>query len=245
MRDEAVPERISKGRVGVPLTALSARPIVRWLFEKNPQWRRKDLAAEVQRIHARFGGVSGAQQAVMVIKKTLQHLVAEGDIESVTNGFGLWRYKGAAEAGSADVIQCGAELAGAPDEDEDAAVIETVGEGSESVYVYFNPNDRRLASLEGRGTWECKVGRTEGSVHARLLEQGAKTALSHTPVIALVMRTPDAGALERAVHAALRLADATVDDSPGTEWFMTSPERIKKWHEGFTHSLEILIEASR
>jgi len=245
MQGEEVPERVSEGRLGVPLTALSARPIVRWLFDKNPQWRRKDLAEEVERIHARYGGVSGAQQAVMVIKKTLQHLVAEGDVESVPNGFGLWRSKGSQEGGLSELIERPPELPGVPDEDGDTTAVETVGEGSESVYVYYNPNDRRLASLEGRDTWECKVGRTEGSVRARLLEQGTKTALSHEPVIALVMRTPDSGALERAVHAALRLADATVDDSPGTEWFMTSPGRIKKWHQEFAHSLEMLMVTAR
>jgi hypothetical protein len=48
-----------------------------------------------------------------------------------------------------------------------------VGAGRECVYLYFNPNDRRLVELEGRDVWECKIGRT-GSRDAiqRILGQG-------------------------------------------------------------------------
>ena len=48
-----------------------------------------------------------------------------------------------------------------------------VGAGCECVYLYFNPNDRRLAELEGGDVWECKIGRT-GSRDAiqRILGQG-------------------------------------------------------------------------
>jgi hypothetical protein len=42
------------------------------------------------------------------------------------------------------------------------------------------------------------------------------------------------------LHAALRLIDAQVPDSPGAEWFMTSPEIIEAWFMSFQQSLSLL-----
>ena len=40
-------------------------------------------------------------------------------------------------------------------------------------------NDRRLAELEGRDVWECKIGRTSSrDAIQRILGQGIRTALS-------------------------------------------------------------------
>ena len=113
-----------------------------------------------------------------------------------------------------------------------------VGAGSECVYLYFNPNDRRLAELEGRDVWECKIGRT-GSRDAiqRILGQGIRTALSRLPTVGLVLRAEDSAALESALHSSLRLVGAEVPDSPGNEWFITSPARVEAWYESFQNSL--------
>lgn len=55
-----------------------------------------------------------------------------------------------------------------------------VGDGPQCVYLYFNPNDRRLAELEGRDVWECKIGRTSSrDAIQRILGQGIRTSLSH------------------------------------------------------------------
>ena len=86
--------------------------------------------------------------------------------------------------------------------------------------------------------WECKIGRTASSdVLTRIRNQGTVTALSHPPVIGLIIRTPDSAALERALHSALRLIDAGVSDIPGTEWFITSPAHIEEWFAQFETSL--------
>jgi len=116
-----------------------------------------------------------------------------------------------------------------------------VGAGPECVYVYFNPNDRVLAELQGRDVWECKVGRTSSSdATHRILGQGTRTALSRLPVIGLVIRTEDSAALERALHSSLRLLEADVPDSPGSEWFLTSPSRIEAWYASYQSALVAL-----
>lgn len=116
-----------------------------------------------------------------------------------------------------------------------------IGVGNECVYLYFNPNDRRLAELEGRAVWECKIGRTSSSdAISRIMTQGIKTSLSHFPIVGLVIRSNDAAALERALHSSLRLIEAEVADSPGIEWFITSPSRVEAWYERFLGALASL-----
>jgi hypothetical protein len=112
------------------------------------------------------------------------------------------------------------------------------GAGLECVYLYFNPNDRRLAELEGRDVWECKIGRTASfDAINRILGQGIRTALSRLPTVSLVLRTDDSAALENALHASLRLVGAEVPDSPGNEWFFTSPARVEVWYASFQTAL--------
>jgi hypothetical protein len=116
---------------------------------------------------------------------------------------------------------------------------ETIGQGDESVYLYYNPNDRRLAQLERRGTWECKIGYTAGRANTRLLGQGIRTALSHAPALALVIRSDDGRTLETVLHQSLRLVDSAIVDA-GREWFMTSPDRGKLWYAAYMEALEHL-----
>ena len=237
---QTIPANVIRNRDGVPLTSLAARPIIQYLFNRTPQWRRQDLAAEVEKIHFQHGGVKGKQDTLMVVKKALHHLAEEGVITSVPNGFGLWRSTGAQYGDEQTAEARSQEEPGGSEEADDLQVLDQIGEGTEAVYLYFSPNDRRLAELEERDEWECKIGHTQGPVAARILGQGAKTALSHTPIVGLVIRTPDSAALERAIHAALRLAHQTVEDSPGAEWFLTSPAKVMVWYESFEQSLNHL-----
>ena len=230
----------------VPLMPSVARRIIEELFQLQTQWRRADLAAEVERIHLKRGGLKGKQDSLHIIKKALSVLEEDGRVCSPA--YGQWRWRTADNQGVHSPPLERVALEGiAPDEaamsivqqaGEELTPEKAIGEGPETVYVYFNPNDRKLVELEGRTTWECKIGRT-ASVDAsgRIIGQGAKTALSRLPVIGLVIRSQDAGALERALHASLRLIEKEVEDSPGTEWFMTSPARVEAWYVSFQMAL--------
>jgi hypothetical protein len=74
----------------------------------------------------------------------------------------------------------------------------------------------------------------------RIVGQGAKTALSRHPVVGLVIRTEDAVALERALHASLRIVEKEVEGGLGTEWFFTSPACVEAWYNCFQRALEQL-----
>jgi hypothetical protein len=56
----------------------------------------------------------------------------------------------------------------------------------------------------------------------------------------LVIRTDNAALLESALHASLRLSDRQVLDSPGAEWYFTSPGKVKEWYQAFGQGLALL-----
>lgn len=234
---------------GIPLTGRPARRFVLQLFERQAQWNRRQLAAEVERMHKQRGGIAGAQPPVTVVKKVLSELREEGVVRNV--GKGIWREVGQGAAPDAilgDEPSYPTELAsgaGAEEEEdeEEVTVVEYIGDGAESVYVYYNPNDRELATLKGMDCWECKIGRTQREVASRVIGQGAKTALSHPPIIGLVIRTDDAALVESALHASLRLSDRQVLDSPGAEWYFTSPAKVKEWYQAFGEGVALLSKA--
>jgi hypothetical protein len=157
-------------------------------------------------------------------------------------GHGWWRWIGSSPDGSIPEEQAIETTASVDDAIDDFEPLirpdKEVGAGPECVYLYFNPNDRRLAELEGRDTCECKIGRT-GSRDPiqRILGQGIRTALSRLPTVGLVLRAEDSAALEIALHSSLRLVGAEVPDSPGNEWFITSPARVEAWYESFQNAL--------
>jgi hypothetical protein len=107
---------------------------------------------------------------------------------------------------------------------------ETIGEGNECVYVYFNEAERKLAAHEGRDWWPCKVGCTSQALSHRLSQQYPGTSIGRPPVVGLVIKTSDARALERALHVALDRVKTRIDDAVGTEWFDTSPRKITEWY---------------
>lgn len=104
---------------------------------------------------------------------------------------------------------------------------EIVGEGAGCVYVYFSNSERRLAELENRDRWPCKIGSTKGDVSERILQQRVHTSMARLPVIGLIIRTDQPRALEQRLHEALSLV-GNLDKRTGREWFSTSPEEVKR-----------------
>lgn len=220
---------------GMPLQPGSARKIIVDLFNETPQWYRADLAKAMVDRHLASGGVKGTQPPDAIAKKVLSSLKDEGRVTQ-TGVKGLWA-KADLTKGPEREVQTPEEVA----EDEELEdIVENssgtieIGSGSEAVYLYYSPNDKDLAVLKGKAVWECKIGFTTTlPVQSRILSQGVKTAFSKMPVIALVIKTGNAVCLERAIHSALRMVEADAPDSPGTEWFITNPQRIIDWYESF------------
>jgi hypothetical protein len=226
----------------IPLTPAVARKAILKCFEEKDQWTRRDLVSAIENRHLKAGGYRGTQATSSVVKRALGDLRADGLVRCVSKG--LWRSVSDADPSGAVVVD---NVEDEDDAGEDAPVLdvqEEVGDGDECVYLYYNPNDLRLANAEERDTWECKIGCTMGRVDERILGQGVRTALSHNPIIGLVIRTSDARALEGIIHRSLRLANSEIADA-GAEWFMTSPERLKAWYGNFSEAIRHLIDDSK
>ncbi len=187
---------------------------------------------------------------MFMISRALQDLKRAGLVNAPSHGY--WRWTGHSQ--DCVNLEDGKDSPnGSSDERiddiEDIAPIvrpeKEVGEGSECVYLYFNPNDRALAELKDRDVWECKIGLTSGcNAIPRILNQGVRTALSRLPTVGLVLRTHDSLALETALHSALRLVGAEVPDAPGDEWFITSPARVEAWYGNFKSALSTIDTSS-
>jgi hypothetical protein len=160
----------------VPLMPSVARRIMEELFQRKNQWKTRELAAEVERIHLERGGEKGKQDLKSIVTKGLRMLQEDGKVQSPAWGLQRWvnsEEKGLASAPVKEIVPEIAVVAAGEAPDEEFAPQKEIGEGPEIVYVYYNPNDRKLAELEGRTMWECKVGRT-GNVDAsgRITGQG-------------------------------------------------------------------------
>jgi hypothetical protein len=224
----------------LPFVKSVVRRIVEELFNSQSQWKSGDLADRAIQLHQTRSGL-GSSNPRGVLRRVFDDLKNDGLVVAPAPGWLRWSCSGAGDLQLPDQLPTdgAASVDDVVDDLEPTIKIETeVGAGPECVYLYFNPNDRQLAELKGRDVWECKIGRTAGfDAINRILAQGIRTALSRLPIVGLVLRTDDSAALENALHASLRLVGAEVPDSPGNEWFFTSPARTQAWYMSFQNAL--------
>ena len=216
---------MSSSHLGLPLTPKVARKIIVELFEPQPQWATKALIEKVPQEHRQRDGIDGKDTIKNVINKALGYLKEDGCIQR--KGYGVWEWIGAGpDAGDLAPAPLSAVLP-----DDKIKIEQTLGEGPESVYVYYYDTDRELANFKGHPTWECKIGNA-GEPVSRILSQ-TKTSRHTLPVIALAIRSDDAEGLERLIHRLLRRAGLWKNnDDCGDEWFMTNPEQVAVCYSG-------------
>ncbi len=233
--------------LGLPFTRPIVRQITEELFHRQSQWKSGALVERVVQLHRERAGLTASNPG-FTVRRVLADLRDDGLLTAA--GHGWWRWTGSSEEGHPNPEETETNATASIDEalDDLAPAIRPereVGTGRECVYLYFNPNDRELAELKGRDVWECKIGHT-GSSDAipRILGQGVRTALSRLPTVGLVLRTDDSAALEKVLHNSLRLIEAEVPDSPGVEWFITSPARVEAWYAIFQNALAAIGKSS-
>ena len=220
-------------KIEIPLQPVYARKLIRKLFEQQSEWERAELVESVVRLHLENGNTVGNQAPLVVVKKTLDYLQAAHEIKNV--GWGVWAVQ---KTGSVSSQQVDETYHG--DDESETETADSIsnrivlGEGSEFVYLYYYENDKKIAEMEGRDTWDCKIGFTTTEVDRRIYSQ-SKTARARKPVIAVVIQTDYAAYLENAIHASLKLAECYVSEGyeTGVEWFDTNPKRIIEWYKSF------------
>ncbi len=223
----------------IPLTpSIATDHIIEYLSAQQRPVKRADVTRYVAQRHENLGGATVADSEHRV-KRALNRLVDEGKVARPSIG---WYSTGNIVRDASADSPPQQEL-GAIDLSVQAELIvaeETIGEGDELVYVCFHEADRKLAKYEEKNWWPRKVGFTAGNLTTRILSQGPLTSMARPPSVGLVIKTNDGHSLERAIHYALDEANARIAEALGSEWFDTSPHRIKIWYEKYIHAIDIL-----
>jgi DNA-binding XRE family transcriptional regulator len=115
-------------------------------------------------------------------------------------------------------------------------ILKTIGLGHQCVYVYYYPNDKKLAELSGFEVWECKIGMTTtGEAISRVIAQKSNTSRHQSPIIALEIRTDNAQKLESEIHRVFYADRIPPSKFSGDEWFITNPEIIENYFNSRVH----------
>lgn len=217
--------------VGVPLSPAIAEELILQKFSGQVT-ARQTVVEEVNRLHMARGGKPAERVDLAgLVKKALQNLRERGLAENPSLGY--WRV--GPEANDVEVDT--SELPEVPNEIEPLPAADVVlradAHEKGGVYLYYLPAYRIQSEAENNATaWPCKIGRTDRDPLVRILSQAA-TALPEKPHVALIAYTKHPLALETAIHGVLTLRGKKVDDSPGKEWFLTSPEEVRELIEFF------------
>ena len=100
------------------------------------------------------------------------------------------------------------------------------GIGSESVYCFYNPRDRREAEEQGERLWPCNIGKTKRPVEVRVNEQTNQWTVA--PRIDLILKTPPGSKLEKKIHNILEILGRHLKGfrGSGREWYLVSPDEV-------------------
>jgi hypothetical protein len=208
---------------GIPITAAIAEYIIK-SFLRDKQLERSEIINAVERIHSENGGLPTQANLTSIVKKALSNLKEQGIATNPRSGW--WSIGQSIDAEDL-TSQVPPDLVVKEDVDKDTQqykIDSVVGAGEEAVYVYYYPTYKKEALAAGRDRWLCKIGRTDRLPRIRISEQ--TTGMPEQPVIGLVINTDDSRAVEVVVKNVLSLRGQWSEDSPGAEWFVTSPDDI-------------------
>lgn len=203
-------------------------------FYSGKQLKRKDALKKCIDFHRSNGGILEHDNYISTIKKALG-----STLKAENKGYGVW-YVGSVsdEAGIMDATGNYTDNNQQDAEFRDEVRIlsdKIIGNGNQSVYVYYYDAYRKLAELEGRHVWECKIGRTDTDPIQRIMAQ-AGTCYPESPHIALLIYCENSSVLETTFHNILKMRKKWLKNAPGTEWFLTSPEELESIYKSIIDS---------
>ncbi|MDE0554986.1 MAG: hypothetical protein OXI24_12255 [Candidatus Poribacteria bacterium] len=128
---------------------------------------------------------------------------------------------------------------------DDSVYPKTIGEGTESVYLYYCPAYRERAESRvpvwkkyANVYYECNIGRSVRTATSRVKEK--IKGLPETPILALTMKTDKSEVLEKIIHNFLIYDNRQCQDSQRTDWFYTNPEEVEGIFEYITNYKNVL-----
>ena len=203
---------------GVKLTPGIFRELLIEFFD-GAIFSRQTAITTISENHIQRGGIiEQGRDLVMVFKKATQNLQKQ-NAGLLNKGYGMWElhYKKT----ETTIIEDGLS-----EEKTNYLADEIIGIGDNAIYVYYYDIYYEMAKLKGLTVWECKVGRTDRDPINRVLGQTG-TCYPELPHIALIIKCDDSSVLEAALHNILKMRGRWIENAPGTEWFMTTPQEIK------------------
>lgn len=181
--------------------------------------KRDVIVNKVLQYHISHGGLPPeAQDFPRSVKKALEKMVEKGWAKN--KAYSMW------EILKDDSLQTDEE--DIKDNTVEISEIPThtlYGEGTHAIYLYYFQSYRKSAERDGYTSWPCKIGRTDRDPKIRILSQSS-TALPEKPYIEFIIRTDDSSLLETMIHSVLKIRGKQIKESPGTEWFDTSPDEV-------------------
>ena len=207
---------------GKSLTGTIASDLILELFDKQTLVPTKKIEEEVKKNHRSRGGLDQTRPTNPIVANGLSRLRKQG---KATN-----RQEHGARTGFWNINSAGID-ADIPKKDKPKKGVLTVGEGSDTVYLYYFPTYRSYAKSKKQKSYPCKIGRTEAKDPVAYVMNQAGTALPERPILGLFMKTDDPVGLEARIHQALDSCDARMRAAPGEEWFFTNVEQVKTFYE--------------
>lgn len=206
----------------IPLTPSIAEGLILETFSGQIVERHQIVDKVVQLHKSRGGRDAQTADVTRTVKKALENLKKSSQANNLSQGF--WEIiSTTVDLQNTNGLRDNSELSPITSLSLNAEKI--VGVGTNAVYVYYFLTYRDLATINNAVRWPCKIGRSDRDPMLRVLSQ-ASTALPERPTIALLIRTDDASSLEAALHAILILRGQRCINSPGNEWFDTTPNEV-------------------
>ena len=103
----------------------------------------------------------------------------------------------------------------------------TLGTGQNSVYLYYDQQERDSAESKGENVWACKIGMTVNELHTRIYQQVSTALPAERLRIGLRIKTDKHEKIERVIHDILKVRGKHIEEALGTEWFLTSPSEVE------------------
>ncbi len=209
-----------------PLTPGIAKKLIQELFAGQTVQRQK-IISDVEETHLERDGLPSRAQFNNPVTLALYNMRREGEASNPDKGANWLIPSSAQDDDSVDPEPNNLDL-----EPE-----KIIGSGKQSVYLYYYPVYRRLAELEGKRVWACKIGKARNDPLIRISAQ-TRTALPEYPKVGLIIKTNEFGLMETTIQNILKLQGKHMQNAPGTEWFLTSPSEVETVYENNFGNLE-------
>ena len=160
------------------------------------------IAKHVRETHEKNGGLPAEKDLEEIVKQALQSLSHSGKANRLSPN--IWRVPQYADQ-------------------------QIFGSGKHWVYLYYFSTDKGEAESNDKSVWRCKIGKADKNPENRVKAQTSGVPVP--PRIALLLRTDEHIALEKAIHGILTVRGRHLKSAQGKEWFLTNPEEVEKIYD--------------